>query len=55
MGLRGKGTVALRSELSAPQIRHSSLGVLHGDDDPPWMVAGLLGLEEGSGKLGLGS
>ena len=55
MGLRGKGTIALRSELWAQQIRHSSPGVLHGDGEPPWMVAGLLGLAEGSGKFGLGS
>ena len=53
MGLRGKGTVALRSELWAPQIRHSSLGVHMGLMTP--LIAGLLGLAEGSGKLGLGS
>lgn len=50
-GAKGKRD-ALRSELWAPQVRHYSPGVLHGDDEPPWMVAGLA---EGSEKLGLGS
>ena len=45
-GLRGKGRIhrhrpALGSEWWKPKISSLSLGVLHREDEPPWLVGGL--------------